>query len=60
MTAQIMDGTSIAEQIRADVALEVKQREAAGKPRPGLATVLVGDNPASHLTSDPSVKPARK
>jgi 5,10-methylene-tetrahydrofolate dehydrogenase/methenyl tetrahydrofolate cyclohydrolase len=48
MTAKIIDGTAIAEQIRAGVAVEVKQREAAGLPRPGLATVLVGDNPASH------------
>ncbi len=47
MSAQIIDGTAIAAQVRADVAEEVKRREAAGLVRPGLATVLVGDNTAS-------------
>ncbi len=47
MTAQIIDGTAIAAKVRAQVAAEVQQRVAAGKPRPGLATVLVGENPAS-------------
>jgi len=48
MSAQIIDGTAIAAQVRADVAEEVKGREAAGLMRPGLATVLVGDDTASH------------
>jgi len=48
MTATIIDGTAIAGNVRADVAKEVAERVAAGKPVPGLATVLVGDNPASH------------
>lgn len=48
MTAKIIDGTAIAEQVRADVAKGVAERVAAGLPVPGLATVLVGDNPASH------------
>ncbi len=48
MTAQIIDGTAIAEKVRAEVAREVAERVAAGLPAPGLATVLVGDNPASH------------
>jgi methylenetetrahydrofolate dehydrogenase (NADP+) / methenyltetrahydrofolate cyclohydrolase len=47
MTAKIIDGTAIAEQLRLDVATAVKERIAAGKSRPGLATVLVGDNPGS-------------
>ena len=47
MTAQIIDGTAIAAKVRAQVAAEVQQRVAAGKPRPGLATVLVGENAAS-------------
>jgi len=47
MTARILDGNAIAEQVRAGVAAEVKQREAAGLMRPGLAAVLVGENPAS-------------
>ncbi len=47
MTAQIIDGTAIAAKVRAQVAAEVQKRASAGKPRPGLATVLVGDNAAS-------------
>jgi methylenetetrahydrofolate dehydrogenase (NADP+)/methenyltetrahydrofolate cyclohydrolase len=47
MTAQIIDGTAIAAKIRAQVAADVQNRIAAGKSRPGLATVLVGDNLAS-------------
>lgn len=49
MTATILDGVAIAEQLRAEVAAGVKARLEAGKSRPGLATVLVGDNPASHV-----------
>lgn len=47
MTANIIDGTAIAASVRAQVAEEVAKRVAAGKPRPGLAAVLVGDNTAS-------------
>ena len=49
MTAKIIDGTAIAEQVREQVAQEVSARIAAGLPIPGLATVLVGDNPASQV-----------
>ncbi len=49
MTAQIIDGKLIAEQVRADVAEAVAKRVAAGKSKPGLATVLVGENPASQV-----------
>jgi 5,10-methylene-tetrahydrofolate dehydrogenase/methenyl tetrahydrofolate cyclohydrolase len=49
MTAQILDGKAIAEKIRSEVTAEVKMRLDAGKPAPGLATVLVGDNPASQV-----------
>ncbi len=48
MPATIIDGTEMARQIRADVAREVTERLQSGKPQPGLATVLVGDDPASH------------
>jgi methylenetetrahydrofolate dehydrogenase (NADP+) / methenyltetrahydrofolate cyclohydrolase len=47
MTATLIDGTAIAAKVRAGVAEAVAERAAAGKPRPGLATVLVGDNVAS-------------
>ncbi|MCL4562834.1 MAG: bifunctional methylenetetrahydrofolate dehydrogenase/methenyltetrahydrofolate cyclohydrolase FolD [Chloroflexi bacterium] len=49
MTAQLIDGTAIAEQIRAGVAADVKARKEAGKSIPGLATVLIGENPASQV-----------
>ena len=47
MSAQIIDGKQIAAQVRARVAEQVKAFvERHGRP-PGLATVLVGDDPAS-------------
>jgi 5,10-methylene-tetrahydrofolate dehydrogenase/methenyl tetrahydrofolate cyclohydrolase len=47
MTAAIIDGKAIAERIRGEVAAQVRARLQRGEPPPGLATVLVGDNPAS-------------
>ncbi len=47
MTAQIIDGKAIAEKVREGVAADVAEMVAAGCTRPGLATVLVGDNPGS-------------
>ena len=49
MSATIIDGRAIAARVRADVAREVEvfTRE-YGRP-PGLATVLVGDDPASDV-----------
>jgi len=43
MTAQIIDGKMIAQQVREAVAANVAKRTAAGKTKPTLATVLVGD-----------------
>src|SRR5579864_4460851 len=48
MSALILDGTKIAQDIRAEVASEVRTMSAAGV-RPGLAVVLVGHNPASEI-----------
>jgi methylenetetrahydrofolate dehydrogenase (NADP+) / methenyltetrahydrofolate cyclohydrolase len=48
MPARILDGTKIANDIRSEVAAEVKTMAAAGV-RPGLAVVLVGHNPASEI-----------
>jgi methylenetetrahydrofolate dehydrogenase (NADP+) / methenyltetrahydrofolate cyclohydrolase len=47
MTPNLIDGTAIAARVRGQVAEAVQQRLAAGLSRPGLAAVLVGDNPAS-------------
>lgn len=49
MTAELIDGKLIAEKVRAEVTRDVDAMRAAGLPRPGLATVLVGDNPASQV-----------
>ena len=49
MAAQLIDGKAIAAQIREEVAAEVAEMVAEGKPKPGLATVLVGENPASQV-----------
>ena len=43
MTAQLIDGTAIAKKVREDVKEKVAARIAAGRSKPGLATVLVGD-----------------
>jgi len=48
MPAKILDGTKIANDIRLEVAAEVRALTAAGI-RPGLAVVLVGHNPASEI-----------
>ena len=48
MTATILDGNRIAAEIRAEVAAEVRALTAA-RLRPGLAVVLVGNNPASEI-----------
>src|SRR5947209_4586445 len=58
MPARILDGIAIAQAIRADVRPEVERftRE-AGRP-PGLALVLVGNNPASELYVGSKVRSA--
>ena len=48
MPANILDGNKIAEQIKSEVAAEVKALERSGI-RPGLAAVLVGHDPASEI-----------
>lgn len=49
MTAKIIDGAAIAGEVRENVAKDVAARVAKGLPVPGLATVLVGENPASQV-----------
>jgi methylenetetrahydrofolate dehydrogenase (NADP+)/methenyltetrahydrofolate cyclohydrolase len=46
MTATIIDGNAIAQQVRDEVRTDVDRLRASGV-EPGLAVVLVGDNPAS-------------
>jgi methylenetetrahydrofolate dehydrogenase (NADP+) / methenyltetrahydrofolate cyclohydrolase len=42
MTAQLIDGTAIAQKVRDEVKEKVAKRLSEGKSQPGLATVLVG------------------
>jgi methylenetetrahydrofolate dehydrogenase (NADP+)/methenyltetrahydrofolate cyclohydrolase len=49
MSAQILDGKAIAAEVRTEVAAKVAERLRAGQTAPGLAVVLVGDNPASQV-----------
>jgi methylenetetrahydrofolate dehydrogenase (NADP+)/methenyltetrahydrofolate cyclohydrolase len=50
MAAQIIDGKAIAARVRAGVAREVEEFAAAHDgARPGLATILIGDDPASAI-----------
>ncbi len=48
MTATIIDGKQLASQVRANVALQVKELKDRGIT-PGLAVVVVGENPASQI-----------
>ena len=47
MPAHIIDGNAIARKIRAELAQEIERLKSERGVTPGLATVLVGDNPAS-------------
>ncbi|WP_374353857.1 bifunctional methylenetetrahydrofolate dehydrogenase/methenyltetrahydrofolate cyclohydrolase FolD [Chitinimonas sp.] len=47
MSAQLLDGKLISEQIITEVRAKVDARVAAGRRAPALAVVLVGDDPAS-------------
>jgi methylenetetrahydrofolate dehydrogenase (NADP+) / methenyltetrahydrofolate cyclohydrolase len=48
MTARLLDGTRIASAIKAEIAEEVQRLTNSGL-RPGLAAVLVGDDPGSEI-----------
>ena len=47
MSARILDGKRIAQELLTRMAQRVAERVAAGQPAPGLAVVLVGQDPAS-------------
>ena len=47
MTAKVLDGRAVAKQIYEEIKAAVDARMARGGSRPRLATVLVGDDPAS-------------
>jgi methylenetetrahydrofolate dehydrogenase (NADP+)/methenyltetrahydrofolate cyclohydrolase len=45
----IIDGRAVAQEVRDRVKREVEELVAGGGPQPGLATILVGDDPASQI-----------
>lgn len=49
VTAIIIDGRAVSARVREEVAREVRRLVEAGRPAPGLATILVGDDPASAI-----------
>ncbi len=49
MTAQIIDGKKIAGKLRHEIKLQVEKRIDKGLRAPGLAVILVGEDPASQV-----------
>ena len=49
MSAQIIAGKSIAKSIKDELAIKVSKLQQEGKRTPGLAVILVGENPASKI-----------
>jgi methylenetetrahydrofolate dehydrogenase (NADP+)/methenyltetrahydrofolate cyclohydrolase len=49
VTAEVIDGTAVARQVRDDVGKGVAELVAGGGTAPGLATVLIGEDPASEV-----------
>ena len=47
--AQILDGKALAARVRAELSTQISAGLAAGKPLPGLATVIVGEYAASQV-----------
>ncbi len=47
MTAKIIDGKAIAAKLRSQIRTKIKANLKKGSPRPKLAVILVGNNPAS-------------
>lgn len=49
MTAQIIDGKAVANELKQNLKIATQQRLTAGKRQPGLAVVLLGSDPASQV-----------
>ncbi|MEZ5839145.1 MAG: bifunctional methylenetetrahydrofolate dehydrogenase/methenyltetrahydrofolate cyclohydrolase FolD [Hyphomicrobiales bacterium] len=60
MSATLIDGKARAERLRADVAIAVAALKASDGVQPGLAAVLVGDDPASHVYVANKVRQTRE
>jgi methylenetetrahydrofolate dehydrogenase (NADP+)/methenyltetrahydrofolate cyclohydrolase len=49
MAARVIDGRAVAQRVREQVRADVEAHVAEGGRRPGLATVLIGEDPASAI-----------
>jgi methylenetetrahydrofolate dehydrogenase (NADP+)/methenyltetrahydrofolate cyclohydrolase len=49
VTARLLDGKAIAAEVRERIRARIAERRAAGLRPPGLAVLLIGDNPASQV-----------
>ena len=49
MSAQILDGNAIAKTLRGEIKAELERWTSAGRRLPGLAVILVGNDPASEI-----------
>lgn len=49
MTAQLIDGKAVAAQLKAEIHEKINAKLAMGARRPGLAVILVGEDPASSI-----------
>jgi len=56
LDTQLIDGKAVAAELRKEIAARVKQRLDQGLPAPGLAVVLVGEDPASKVYVGSKVK----
>ncbi len=56
MKDKLIDGKAVAQSLRRDIAGQVASRVSAGKSRPGLAVVLVGEDAASQVYVRSKVK----
>src|SRR5258708_1247895 len=56
MTAKIIDGKAVAQRIRSECAQRVRLLTASGAAAPGLAVILVGDDPASRVYVNNKIK----
>ncbi|MGE5810625.1 MAG: bifunctional methylenetetrahydrofolate dehydrogenase/methenyltetrahydrofolate cyclohydrolase FolD [Ignavibacteria bacterium] len=52
----LIDGKKVSEQIRNELKEKISELIKSGKNLPGLVTILVGDNPASHIYVNNKVK----
>lgn len=58
--AELLDGKGVAEEIQQEISTEVEKMVSDGQKRPNLATILVGNDPASHTYVKNKIKACEK